>query len=111
NGPTSPEADEIFIKREIKVLPDIFANSGGVIVSYYEWVQNVQQFRWREERVNTELHAQMTDAYTEIRKTAKLNKCDLRTAAFILAISRVARATSLRGLENEGFCLLAAPHH
>ncbi len=110
NGPTSPEADEIFIKRGITVVPDIFANSGGVIVSYFEWVQNVQQFRWREDRVNTELHALMLDAYREIKKTAQSNKCDLRTAAFILAISRVARATSLRGLENEGFCLLAAPH-
>lgn len=110
NGPTDPEADEIFIKRGITVVPDIFANAGGVIVSYFEWVQNVQQFKWREERVYTELQGMMMDSYNEIRKTAKLNGLDMRTAAFTLAISRVARAASLRGLENEAFCLLATPH-
>jgi glutamate dehydrogenase (NAD(P)+) len=110
NGPTDPEADEIFIKRGITVVPDIFANAGGVIVSYFEWVQNVQQFKWREERVYSELQAMMMDSYNEVRKTAKINGCDMRTGAFTLAISRVARAASLRGLENEGFCLLAAPH-
>ena len=106
NGPTSPEADEIFIKRGIKVVPDIFANAGGVIVSYFEWVQNVQQFHWREERINTELHAIMLNTYKEIKQIAQSGKMDLRTAAFELAISRVARATALRGLENESFCLL-----
>jgi glutamate dehydrogenase (NAD(P)+) len=110
NGPTDPEADEIFIKRGITVVPDIFANAGGVIVSYFEWVQNVQQFKWREERVYSELQAMMMDSYNEVRKTAKINGCDMRTGAFTLAISRVARAASLRGLENEGFCLLATPH-
>jgi glutamate dehydrogenase (NAD(P)+) len=110
NGPTDPEADEIFVKRGITVVPDIFANAGGVIVSYFEWVQNVQQFKWREERVYAELQSMMMDSYNEVRKTAKINHCDMRTGAFTLAISRVARAASLRGLENEGFCLLASPH-
>jgi len=110
NGPTSPEADEIFIERGITVLPDIFANAGGVIVSYFEWVQNVQQFRWRLDRVNAELHAMMLESYDQIKKIAKSSRCDLRTAAFQLAISRVAQATALRGLENEAFCMLVAPH-
>lgn len=108
NGPTDPQADEIFIERGITVVPDIFANAGGVIVSYFEWVQNVQQFRWREDRVNAELHAVMMDSYREIKQIAKSSRRDLRTAAFELAISRVARATALRGLENESFCLLGA---
>ncbi|MBI4534246.1 MAG: glutamate dehydrogenase [Candidatus Melainabacteria bacterium] len=110
NGPTTPEADEIFIKRGITVIPDIFANAGGVVVSYFEWVQNIQQFRWREDRVNSELHAVMTDAYKEIKAIAKSSQCDMRTAAFQLAISRVSRATALRGQENEAFCLISTPH-
>lgn len=108
NGPTDPQADEIFIKNKVVVVPDIFANAGGVIVSYFEWVQNVQQFRWHEDRVNSELQTVMLDSYREIRQIAKASKRDLRTSAFELAISRVARATALRGLENESFCLLGA---
>ncbi|MFN8658342.1 MAG: Glu/Leu/Phe/Val dehydrogenase dimerization domain-containing protein [Candidatus Obscuribacterales bacterium] len=110
NGPTTPEADEIFQKRGITVIPDIFANAGGVVVSYFEWVQNLQQFRWTEERVNAELRSVMEDAYKNIIITAKSGNSDLRTAAFQLAISRIARATALRGLENENFCLLTAQH-
>lgn len=109
NGPTTPEADEIFAKRGITVVPDIFANAGGVVVSYFEWVQNIQQFRWNEQRVNEELHSVMTEAYKEITSIARASRCDLRTAAFELAISRVARAGALRGLENENFCLLSSP--
>jgi glutamate dehydrogenase (NAD(P)+) len=110
NGPTDPNADEIFIKRGIVVLPDILANAGGVIVSYFEWVQNVQQFRWRLDRVNTELQEMMLDSYNQIKKIARSSNCCLRTAAFQLAISRVAQATALRGLENEAFCMLSTPH-
>jgi glutamate dehydrogenase (NAD(P)+) len=110
NGPTSPVADEIFIKNGKSVIPDIFANAGGVVVSYFEWVQNIQQFRWTEEKVNHELQSIMMSSYKEIKSIATHRKCDLRTAAFELAISRVARATSLRGLENEGFCIIAVPH-
>lgn len=108
NGPTTPEADEIFAKRGVTVVPDILANAGGVIVSYFEWVQNIQQFRWTEDRVIAELQSVMNEAYREVRATSKSSRVDLRTAAFQLAISRVARATALRGLENENFCLLAA---
>lgn len=106
NGPTTPEADEYFIKNGITVLPDIFVNAGGVVVSYFEWVQNIQQFRWNLTRVNEELKTIMLEAYGEIVNTAKSTHCDLRTAAFQLAISRVARATALRGLENESFCMI-----
>jgi glutamate dehydrogenase (NAD(P)+) len=109
NGPTMPEADEIFIKKGKVVIPDIYCNAGGVVVSYFEWVQNIQQFRWKEERVNAELHTIMQDAYKEIKALAKSANLDLRTAAFQLAISRVARATALRGLENESFCIIALP--
>jgi glutamate dehydrogenase (NAD(P)+) len=106
NGPTSPEADELFIKQGKHVIPDIFANAGGVVVSYFEWVQNIQQFRWSEERVNAELKTIMLEAYQDIKALAKSNKCDLRTAAFLLAISRVAQAAAVRGLENDSFCML-----
>ncbi len=96
NGPTTPEADETFRKRGIVVIPDIFANAGGVTVSYFEWVQNIQQYRWTEERVNQELRTRMTQAWKDL-KAASTNQCkDLRQAAFQLAVSRVARATSLR---------------
>jgi glutamate dehydrogenase (NAD(P)+) len=111
NSPTSPEADEYLTKNGGVVVPDIFANSGGVIVSYFEWVQNVQQFRWRIDRVNQELKSHLLDAYQEIISIAKHNECDLRTSAFQLAISRVARASALRGLENESFCMLNGPHN
>lgn len=106
NGPTTPEADEYFRKSGKVLVPDIFANAGGVIVSYFEWVQNIQQFRWRLDRVNMELKATMLDAYREIRAIAKSSNCCLRTAAFQLAITRVASATALRGLETDSFCML-----
>jgi len=98
NHPTDPEADEVFAKKGIVVLPDIYANAGGVTVSYFEWVQNIQQFYWDEQRVNTELRTAMRAAYTHVKATATRFGCDFRTAAFALGISRVARATALRGV-------------
>jgi glutamate dehydrogenase (NAD(P)+) len=98
NHPADPEADEVFAKKGIVVLPDIYANAGGVTVSYFEWVQNVQQFYWDEPKVNAELRAAMRGAYGHLTATAKRFSCDFRTAAFALGISRVARATALRGV-------------
>ena len=100
NAPTTPEADEIFQRRGITVVPDILANAGGVTVSYFEWAQNIQQFRWELERVNAELDRVMRRAYADVRGVAREMKVDSRTAALILAIKRVGQAalarTSLR---------------
>ena len=96
NGPTTPGADEILRKREITVVPDILANAGGVTVSYFEWAQNIQQFRWELERINTELERTMRRAYENVRKVAREKSLDLRTAAFVLAIQRVGQAALAR---------------
>jgi glutamate dehydrogenase (NAD(P)+) len=98
NHPSDPEADEVFARKGIVVLPDIYANAGGVTVSYFEWVQNGQQFYWDEQRVNDELRSAMRSAYAHLKAMAQRLRCDLRTAAFALGISRVARATALRGI-------------
>ena len=98
NGPTSPEADEIFEKRGVLVVPDILANAGGVTVSYFEWVQNLQHLTWDEDRVNAELEKIVKEAYERIAQISRTRKIPLRTAAFILAIGRVGKATVLRGI-------------
>ncbi|NUP13416.1 MAG: glutamate dehydrogenase [Polyangiaceae bacterium] len=98
NHPTEPEADAIFEAKGIVALPDIFANAGGVTVSYFEWVQNRQHFRWEEDRVNTELRRVMRKAYADLRAVQRKHACSFRTAAFVLAIERVAQATELRGV-------------
>ncbi len=98
NGPTTPEADEILHARGIHVMPDIYANAGGVTVSYFEWVQNIQQFAWDEGRVRAELERHMRGAFAELAAKVRSKKIDFRTAAFVLAIERVARATELRGI-------------
>ena len=98
NGPTEPEADLIFRRRGVEVIPDIYANAGGVTVSYFEWVQNVQQFSWDEERVNGELEKVMVRAWRDLTEVAERGDLPLRTAAFVLAIGRVGKATVLRGI-------------
>ncbi|HYO59767.1 Glu/Leu/Phe/Val family dehydrogenase [Archangium sp.] len=98
NGPMDPEADEILEKRGVLVVPDILANAGGVTVSYYEWVQNLQHLTWEEDRVNAELEKTMKEAYDRVAQLARSRKVTLRTAAFILAIGRVGKATVLRGI-------------
>ena len=98
NGPTTPEADAVFHQKGIHVLPDIYANAGGVTVSYFEWAQNMQHFYWDEDRVNAELRKKMARGYAALHETAKKHRCDFRTAAFIVAVGRVWEATTLRGL-------------
>jgi glutamate dehydrogenase (NAD(P)+) len=98
NGPTTPEGDETLRQRGITILPDIYANAGGVTVSYFEWVQNLQQFAWDEARVQFELERIMRNAFRHISDAASRHRIDLRTAAFVVAIERVARATAQRGL-------------
>ena len=96
NGPTTPKADEILLDRGVVTVPDILANAGGVTVSYFEWAQNIQQFRWELDRVNGELEKMMVRAYDAVREVANEKSVDLRTAAFVLGIRRVGRAALAR---------------
>lgn len=98
NHPCEPGADEVFREKDIVCLPDIYANAGGVSVSYMEWAQNIQQYRWDPERVDRELEAIMRRAFADLDAQARKHGCDLRTAAFAVAIERVAHATELRGI-------------
>ncbi|MDQ1396078.1 MAG: glutamate dehydrogenase, partial [Acidimicrobiaceae bacterium] len=97
NNPTTPAADRILTDRGIRVIPDLLANAGGVTGSYFEWAQNIQQFRWKEERFNTELAESMLRAFNATVTFAETRGVDLRRAAFAIAIDRVARASKLRG--------------
>jgi glutamate dehydrogenase/leucine dehydrogenase len=98
NGPTTPGADEVLHKNGIFVLPDILANAGGVTVSYFEWVQDLQGFFWDEDNVNRQLQRIMTGSFQDVYETSRRYGVNMRVAAYILAIDRVASATTVRGL-------------
>jgi glutamate dehydrogenase (NAD(P)+) len=98
NGPTTPEADLILRERNIWVIPDILANAGGVTVSYFEWVQGMQNFFWKEKEVMEKLKEVMTSAFEKVHQLSVKEKVDLRTAALMLGIKRIADAYLVRGL-------------
>jgi len=98
NGPTTKEADEVLKKRNIPVVPDIFANSGGVIVSYFEWVQNIQELTWEREQVNAMLEKLMTKSYDEIKTTVEDCSCTYRMAAYIVALRKLIYAEEIKGI-------------
>jgi glutamate dehydrogenase (NAD(P)+) len=98
NGPTTPAADKILFKKDIMVIPDILANAGGVTVSYFEWVQDIQSFFWGVEEITQRLEVIMNRAFAAVAARAEQSHCDMRLAANMLAISRVAEATQIRGI-------------
>jgi glutamate dehydrogenase (NAD(P)+) len=98
NGPTTPHADQVLARKGIMVLPDILANAGGVTVSYFEWVQDLQAFFWSEAEVNQRLDTIMRRAFTDVYESSRKYHTPMRTGAYILAVGRVAEATQVRGI-------------
>src|SRR5207247_8009539 len=98
NGPVTPAADEILEDKGILVLPDILANAGGVVVSYFEWVQGLQEYFWKEAEVNAKLNDIITRAFTETWNLMDARGVSMRVAAYGLAVQRVAEATTTRGI-------------
>jgi len=98
NGPVTPSADAILEDRDVLVLPDVLANAGGVVVSYFEWVQGLQEYFWREDEVNAKLHDIVARAFEEAWQTRDRYETSLRMASYGLAVQRVAEATTTRGL-------------
>jgi glutamate dehydrogenase (NAD(P)+) len=98
NGPTTLEADAILAEKEVFVIPDILANAGGVVVSYFEWVQDLQNFFWTEEEVNQKLRAMLIKAFHQVLDLNLKHKVGMRLAALMIGIDRVAQAMLWRGL-------------
>jgi glutamate dehydrogenase (NAD(P)+) len=98
NGPTLPEADAILAERGILLVPDILANAGGVLVSYFEWVQDLHSFFWEEADINQKLEKLMTRAYGAVSTLAAKHGWTLRQAAYTIAVDKVAQATMVRGI-------------
>jgi glutamate dehydrogenase (NAD(P)+) len=101
NGPTTPTAHEALVNRGVLIVPDILANAGGVTASYFEWAQNIQQFRWEKDRVDEELTHKMRKAYAAVRDVAEKENIDMRIAAFVLGIRRVGKAGISRAYVSE----------
>jgi glutamate dehydrogenase/leucine dehydrogenase len=98
NGPTTPEADKILCDKNVLLVPDILANSGGVIISYFEWVQDLQFYFWKESEIQQRLREIMVDIFNKVSLLSREEKIDMRTAAWILGITRIAEAQKIRGL-------------
>jgi glutamate dehydrogenase (NAD(P)+) len=98
NGPVTPIADEILFDKGVFILPDILANAGGVTVSYFEWVQDLQNYFWNEAEINNKLRQIMTASFKQVMAIAESKRIDNRTAANVLGIGRVVEASQLRGL-------------
>ena len=98
NGPTTPAADKILYEKKIFLIPDILANAGGVTVSYFEWVQGLQQFFWSERDVNVKLREIMVKAFDQVNKMSEKHQVDMRTGAYMVAVQRVADAIMIRGI-------------
>ena len=98
NGPVTPAADEILEDKDVLVLPDILANAGGVVVSYFEWVQGLQEYFWKEAEVNAKLNDIVTRAFNETWATHESRNVSMRMSAYGLAVQRVAEATTTRGI-------------
>jgi len=98
NGPTTPEADKILFNKGIRVLPDILANAGGVCVSYFEYIQDINSYFWKLDRINAELKRIIIEAFDETYKISEERHISLRTAAYIIAVSKIAKAIELRGI-------------
>ena len=98
NAPTLPEADKVFNEKGIIVIPDILANAGGVVVSYFEWAQNIQQYKWKSSKTRRELDVFLVDAFLRVSRVAEKYHCSYRTAAYIIGLGRVAKASLTLGL-------------
>jgi glutamate dehydrogenase (NAD(P)+) len=98
NGPTTSDAEEILDQKGVFVIPDILANAGGVTVSYFEWVQDRGGYFWDEETVNRRLEKIMVDSFRDVLELSRKHKVNMRTAAYVLAVSRVANVHRLRGI-------------